>query len=320
MYDISVIVPIFNAEKYLDECITSLINQTKDKIQIVLVNDGSTDRSPEIAESYKREYSNITVIHQENCGVELARAIGYRNAQGKYIGWIDADDIAKPEMYEKLYDLALHEGADFVYCDYDFFPKRISTKTKWFKEYKGVVDGEFIDRNTQCWNTLVDRHLYEKVHIDKCLLEYSEYCWIAAMLAAEKISYTKEKLYLYRVGQDSMSGGSYIGKIPHYRRGVEITKNLKEMIKGTKYETALDVYFDYRYIYTLILLLTVAAKNNDRRTYNETKRELLRIKYWNNPYLDTFVTNNYGKMKSFVITRILPLDFLVAREITKWVL
>ena len=315
MYDISVIVPVYNAEKYLDECVTSLINQTKDKLQIILVNDGSTDRSPDIAESYKREYPNITVIHQENCGVEVARAVGYRNAQGKYIGWIDADDVAKPEMYERLYELALNEGADFVYCDYEFFPKRIATKSKWFKEYKGVIDGEFIDRNTQCWNTLVDKHLYERVHIDECLLKYSEYCWIAAMLAAEKIAYTKEKLYLYRVGQDSASGGSFIGKVPHYRRGVEITKNLKNMIKGSQYEKSLDEYFEYRYIYTLILLALVAAKNNAYSEYEYAKEELKRLHYRKNRYTYLLVKESYGPSKAFVLTQIIPQKYYVARLI-----
>lgn len=315
MYDISVIVPVYNAEKYLDECVTSLINQTKDKLQIILVNDGSTDRSPDIAESYKREYPNITVIHQENCGVEMARAVGYRNAQGEYIGWIDADDIAKPDMFEKLYSLAKINNADFVYCDYDFYPRKVAKKSKWFKEYRGTIDGEFIDRNTQCWNTLVKKHLYEKVHIDKCLLEYSEYCWIAAMLAAEKISYTKEKLYLYRVGQDSLSGGSYIGKVPHYRRGVEITKNLKTIIKGSQYEKSLDEYFEYRYIYTLILLALVAAKNNAYSEYEYAKEELKRLHYRKNRYTYLLVKESYGPSKAFVLTQIIPQNYYVARLI-----
>jgi len=316
-FDISVIIPVYNAGNYLSECLDSVLNQTKDKIEIIIVNDGSTDESASIIERFSTEYPNIRAIAQENSGVEKARVIGYQHARGKYIGWIDADDIAKPEMFEKLYTLALKENADFVYCNYEFFPQEVATKSKWFKEYKGVIDGDFIDRNTQCWNTLVRHDLYEKVHIENLLIEFSEYCWIAAMIAAEKIAFTKEELYRYRVGHSSISGGEFLGRVPYYKKGVLITKNLKKLIAGTPYEKTLDSYFDYRYIYTLLLLLLVAAKNSDKRTYEETRKELKRLNYRSNPYLDRFVANNYGKLKAWVITRIVPSCYAIANPLVK---
>lgn len=316
-FDITVIIPVYNAERFLSECIDSVLNQTKDKIEIVIVNDGSTDDSASIIECYAAEYKNIRAITQKNSGVEMARAVGYQYARGSYIGWIDADDIAKPEMFEKLYLLALKEDADFVYCDYEFFPHKVVTKSKWFKEYKGVIDGDFIDRNTQCWNTLVRRDLYERVHIDELLLEFSEYCWIAAMIAAEKIAFTNEKLYRYRVGHSSISGGEFVGKVEHYKKGVRITRNLKKLIAGTPYEKVLDSYFDYRYIYKLLLLMLVAAKNSDKKTYEETRTELKRMQFRKNPYLDRFVANNYGKLKAWVVTRIVPSCYAIANPLVK---
>ena len=135
------------------------------------------------------------------------------------------------------------------------------------------------------------------------------------MLEAKKIAFTREKLYYYRVGQDSMSGGSYIGKIPHYRRGVEITKNLKEMIKGSQYEKSLDEYFEYRYIYTLILLALVAAKNNAYSEYEYAKEELKRLHYRKNRYTYLLVKESYGPSKAFVLTQIIPQNYYVARLI-----
>ena len=316
-YEISVIIPVYNAEKYLNECIDSILNQTIKNIQIVIVNDGSTDNSGSIIEKYSQDHSNIKFIVQKNSGVEKARAVGFQNADGKYIGWIDADDIAKPDMFEKLYTLAISENADYVYCDYEFFPRRVATKSKWFKEYKGIVDGDFIDRNTQCWNTLVKRELYEKVGIYDLLLKYSEYCWIAVMIEANKIAYTKEELYRYRVGHTSISGGQFDGKVQYYKKGANLSKTLKEIIKGTPYEKPLDSYFDYRYIYTLLLLIIVSAKNSDKATYTETKKELKRLHYRKNPYLDRFVSNNYGKLKAWIITRVLPSSYVVASSIVK---
>ena len=316
-YDISVIIPVYNAVAYIGECIESVLAQTFQNIQIIIVDDGSTDGTTEIVKDYQRKHESIMVIYQENSGVEKARVEGYRNATGEYIGWIDADDLAKPEMFEKLYRLAVDNHADYVYCDYEFFPTAVSTKSKWFKEYKGVRDGDFIDRNTQCWNTLVKRSLYEKVHIDELLIEYSEYSWIAAMLQAENIAFTNESLYKYRVGHTSASGGNFVGKVPYYKRVVENSKKLKNIICGTEYEKELDSYFDYRYIYSLLLLLLVSSKNDDKETYEKTRTELNRMKFRDNPYLDRFIANNYGKLKAWVITRVVPSCYLIARPLVK---
>lgn len=316
-YDISVIVPVYNAEKYLKQCIDSILAQSKDNIEIIIVDDGSTDASPQIIDNYSANNERIRVIHQENMGVGTARANGIDASSGTYIGWVDADDLIKSNMFETLYQLAQNENADYVYCDYDYFPERVTTKSKWFKEYKGVRDGEFIDRNTQCWNTLVRKDLYEKVNITQLLKEFGEYSWIAAMIHAKKIAFTRNKLYLYRVGHESLSGGRFEGRVKYYRKCVELSKNLKKIIHNTKYEEQLDTYFDYRYIYSLFLLLLVAARNNDKTEYDNAKEELNKMKYKNNPYLSTFVSNSYGFLKSFVIIRIMPLNYFVANKIAR---
>lgn len=316
-YIISVIIPVYNAALYISECIESVLAQTMPNIQIVIVDDGSADGTTEIIKSYEEKHDTIKAIYQRNSGVERARAVGFLAADGQYIGWVDADDIAKPEMFETLYMLAKERNADYVYCDYEFFPEKVSTKSKWFKEYKGVRDADFIDRNTQCWNTLVSRKLYEKVRIDELLIEYSEYSWIAAMLEAEKVAYTNESLYKYRVGHSSASGGEFIGRVPYYKRVVANSKKLKNIIKGTDFESELKTYFDYRYIYSLLLLLLVAAKNSDKKTYEEAREELTRMNYRSNPYLDRFVANNYGKMKAWVITRIVPSSYAIANPLVK---
>ena len=117
---ISVIIPVYNAEKYITQCIESVLQQTFQSIEIVVVNDGSTDRTPEIVSEYASKYENIKVVSQENQGLFKARVNGFRASSGKYVGWIDADDFVKPTMFEKLYDKVICEQADFVNCDYDF--------------------------------------------------------------------------------------------------------------------------------------------------------------------------------------------------------
>lgn len=318
VYDISVIILAYNVEQYLKECIDSVLNQTKKNIQIVIVNDGSTDSTGSIIEQYCKKHPDIKVITQENKGVRYARAVGFTHADGEYIGWVDSDDMASPQMFEKLYDLAESDHADCVYCDYDFYPEKVKSKGKWFKEYKGVIDGDFIDRNTQLWNKLVKRSLLEKINFSKLYPQISEYANIAILLNAEKIAYTNEKLYLYRVGQDSLSGGSVKGKVQHYKDGVIYTRQLKRLLlQGTKYEHSLKQYFNYRYIYTLFLLMIVSSYNKDKETYRKARTAFRKTKYRQNKFVKPFLDQYYGKTGSFVIRNVIPASYEIAAVITE---
>ena len=101
MPKLSIIVPVYNVDKYLERCIRSILNQTYENFEIILVNDGSTDNSGIICENYSKVDSRIRVIHKKNEGVSSARNIGVDNAKGKYIGFIDPDDYINKYMYEK---------------------------------------------------------------------------------------------------------------------------------------------------------------------------------------------------------------------------
>lgn len=99
---ISVIVPVYNTEKYLEKCVQSILNQTYENLQIILINDGSTDRSPEICDKFAGSDSRVTVVHKENGGLSSARNAGIEAATGDYLGFIDSDDFISPDMYELL--------------------------------------------------------------------------------------------------------------------------------------------------------------------------------------------------------------------------
>ena len=146
MYDISVIVPVYNAEACLKQCVESLLKQSKKNIEIVLVNDGSTDSCPEKIDEYARKYKHVVAVHQNNGGLAAARIAGFQKAKGTYIGWVDADDFIKPQMYETLYNIAIKETADLIYCDYEFYPKPSPTKPKWFREYNGEKNCYYLEK------------------------------------------------------------------------------------------------------------------------------------------------------------------------------
>ena len=97
---VSIIVPIYNSEKYMNKCIESILNQTLTEIEIILVNDGSTDNSGKIIDNYAKKDNRIKVIHQQNSGPSVARNKGISTAKGKYIGFVDSDDYIESTMYE----------------------------------------------------------------------------------------------------------------------------------------------------------------------------------------------------------------------------
>lgn len=115
---ISIIIPCYNAEKYIDRCIKSVMNQTYRNLEIILVNDGSTDGTGVLLESYRKRDIRIFVLKQENRGAGAARNAGLDVARGKYVGFVDSDDWIEPDMYEYLKNLMDTGGADIAACDY----------------------------------------------------------------------------------------------------------------------------------------------------------------------------------------------------------
>ena len=100
---ISIIIPVYNVEKYLEDCLNSVVNQTYKNLEIILIDDGSTDNSGKICDLYAKKDNRIVVIHKENAGVSSARNVGLKIAKGLYIGFVDPDDYIAEDMYEILY-------------------------------------------------------------------------------------------------------------------------------------------------------------------------------------------------------------------------
>lgn len=115
---ISIIVPVYNAEEYIKKCINSILNQTFGEIEVILINDGSTDRSLEILREYESKDSRIRIINQNNSGPSVARNKGIKVASGDYIGFVDSDDYIEQEMYEVLYKTAIADRAQITMCNY----------------------------------------------------------------------------------------------------------------------------------------------------------------------------------------------------------
>ena len=162
---ISVIIPAYNIEQYLERCLESVRSQTYRNIQVIIVDDGSQDRTGEIADKFAKQDSRFSVIHKENAGVSAARKTGLEVAQGEYIGFVDGDDFVEPDMFEHLLNNALVYEADISHCGYKMiFPdghQDVYYGTgKLIKQNheQGILDliqGTFVDPGL--WNKLYKR-------------------------------------------------------------------------------------------------------------------------------------------------------------------
>lgn len=147
---LSVIVPVYNSEKYLNRCVDSLVKQTLKDIEIILVDDGSKDSSPAICDEYAEKYGNITVLHLENGGPARARNKGIEIAKGEYLAFCDSDDYVELNMYEKLYANAIEYHTDIAMCTYsfDYDGRIVPAKFKFdsFYENKEAVKNGLLKR------------------------------------------------------------------------------------------------------------------------------------------------------------------------------
>lgn len=157
---VSVIVPVYKAEKYLNRSVGSILSQTLTDFEVLLIDDGSPDRSGDICDEYAAKDPRVRVFHKENGGVSSARQCGLDNAQGEYTIHVDPDDWVEPQMLEELYAKAKEEDADMVFCNY-FWDKRNSSKV--IRQHIALLDsisvlrGLFGSLHGSVWNKLIRR-------------------------------------------------------------------------------------------------------------------------------------------------------------------
>lgn len=214
---VSVVVPIYKVEQYLDRCVNSILNQTYKNIEIILVDDGSPDLCGRMCDEFKERDSRIKVIHQSNQGLSAARNSGLSIAGGKYILFIDSDDYINENMIEKLLKLAIQEGADIVSCGhvqiYDNAPMEYTTKGDFNialtpkEALKSFLFTHIVDVVT--WNKLYNIKLFDDVQFKVGKLYEDHYTIYKLIDKANKVVYTSETLYYYCKRNTSIGGVSY---------------------------------------------------------------------------------------------------------------
>ena len=255
---ISVIVPVYNTQIYLEQCLKSLESQTLKEIEIICVNDGSTDDSAKILSDFAAKDSRFKIIHQENKGQSAARNTGIGHASGEYIGFLDSDDWANPDMFEKLYTLAKTHDSDISMCSITVFNEKTG-------EHSGddpymslrVFPNEFEHRSFSfeetydyifriCvvpWNKIYKADYIKNFKFLEGLIFEDILFFLETFIDAKRVSIIKENLVNYRFfSETSCSSVSNNRKIPDL---FIIFEHIEKLLKEKKLYPILGEYFQF---------------------------------------------------------------------------
>lgn len=219
---ISVIVPVYNVKEYLEECLDSICRQTYGNLEIIVIDDGSTDGSGSLCDSYQRKDERIKVIHQSNEGLAQARNQGILHAGGEYLTFVDSDDYIHIQMIENMYNAMKEYGADLVLCSHE--KVRCDRKADITRR-NGSIDGcteELQGRDCvklfyseQCvdmvvaWNKLYRTVYFKDVLFPAGKIHEDEFTTYKILYPLEKCIYLKQSLYFYRQREGSITRKTY---------------------------------------------------------------------------------------------------------------
>lgn len=310
---VSIIVPIYNVEKYIDRCIKSILAQTYDKLEIILVDDGSPDRCAEICDEYSEKDSRIIVIHKENGGLSSARNMGLKIAKGDYISFVDSDDYINIKMIEHMRNTAVNSASDIVICDYknvyedekacnedlkDFNADEIIEIEKYEAQMAYFKNNEERKRFVVVWNKLYKRELFEDIRFPIGRIHEDEAVTYRLLYNAKKIMYIRNCYYFYLERNGSIMASTFNKK--RFQLFDAYIERIKFYEENNEMELYKKVIFLYMHMlcqydewscksetknkeqikqYYNLLLVSVKLRNID--TNMKQKIELWLFKYFN---------------------------------------
>ena len=203
---ISVIIPVYKVEKYINKCVQSVVDQTYKNLEIILVDDGSPDNCPKICDNWEKIDSRIKVIHKANGGLSDARNAGMSIATGKYIGFVDSDDYIDIRMYEYLYNAIKNEKAEIAICDYEIvtengeiIDEQSPVKNETFSGVTGLkkISEQYGWRYVTAWNKLYKMEIFDGIEFPKGKIHEDEFVIHELFFRCKKIATISKKLYKY---------------------------------------------------------------------------------------------------------------------------
>ena len=284
---ISIIVPVYKVEKYLDKCVESIVEQTYKNLEIILVDDGSPDNCSAMCDEWAQKDSRIKVIHKENGGLSSARNAGLDACTGDYIGFVDSDDWIEPDMYEYLLNISMKNNADVSRCEFVIEAENsdITVDSQNDSELRVLSGDELIIE-------LVNGGYNEGITIEDCLANYYIYKQQVTLVSSSAVKYH----YLQR--GDSITGTAFSEK------SFDILKVHGEIMNSSAdnpkiFEHCLKAYIRYNIIY----LRTCIAY--EKKFYRDDMRN--EVKKYSSAILHSPICDKKLKFRVFLITYMFPL-------------
>ncbi|EOH87788.1 glycosyltransferase family 2 protein [Enterococcus pallens] len=303
MCEISIIVPVYNVEKYLHKCVDSILIQTFTDFEVILVDDGSLDNSGQICDEYAKKDDRVKVIHKKNGGLSDARNAGIDVAKGKYLGFVDSDDYIERDMYELLYENIVKEKADLSICGiYHVYEGKNPEK----KQEKYML----LDRNEamllifhgnqisdHAVNKLYARSIFDTLRYPIGKYHEDSFAIVSILDNCEKIVVDTKQKYYYYHRNDSITSQKFSKK--HLEYIIAWEENEKK-VKGRSHE--LDEAAHQRVCFAHFLVLDKILSSNVENKVSETTEI---VRYIRKNYL--FIMNN----KIFTKSRKIALNLLM---------
>lgn len=318
MSKISIIVPIYNVDKYLEETINSIINQTLKEIEIILVNDGSTDNSGKICDELKKKDNRIKVIHKENMGVSAARNSGLKIATGEFVGFVDSDDIVCNDMYETLYNNAIENKVDISMVspvikelngNIKYF-NNTGKKFIWNREeaLKNFFKGNVF--NIAVYTKIFKREKYENIIFEEeKSVHEDKYYTFQCILNSDRVFFEDVCKYNYIKRENSISTSKFS------KRKFDVIyfgeKIYNDIIKFNIENLKEDAYINL-YLSKLQILRGIVRNKENRREFKEEEIKLINeiklfeLKKYKNKLskqkqLEFMIVQKYTKLYSMVV-------------------
>lgn len=292
---ISVIVPIYNVEKYLARCVDSIVNQTYKNLEIILVDDGSPDSCPQMCDDYAKKDSRIKVVHKKNGGLSDARNAGMAVATGEYISFIDSDDYVSDDFFECLLDVINKENSDIAECSvvkfyednrFDEFSDDLSVKTYDTQDAMSALIAEN-PFHQHVWNKLYKTELVKDIPYAVGKLNEDEFWTYQVFGRANKVSKLNKTMYYYFQRNSSIMGVGYnIRRLDALEAKANRQKYIENNFPDLSTQAKIDLYGSCIFAYQSVMkFMSGADKKNAlelirkyRKMYNLSFDEINTIK------------------------------------------
>lgn len=317
-YEISIIVPVYNSSLYLKDTINSLIKQTIfEKIEVIFVNDGSSDNSGDICEDYTNKYNNFKVIHQKNMGVSAARNTGLSHVEGKYVTFMDSDDIIENDLYEKELKSITSGNYDILIIDFlkehqDGMIKKYRTnfKKEWNDSqnaiidfFKGIIGGQVVDK-LFLYDRVKDIKFSTKYKIGEDML----FTYKSILKSSNIIMDTNISGYKYIIRNSSAMTGQFAKK---YLDPIKISK---EIYEDCKHNNMLEKYAKAHLVHESCKVLEYIYRHKAEKDFCEYVRKIKKfISKYN--ILEAYNCLIKKQFFGFLLIRFSPRVYLLVHKI-----